>query len=160
VKDIGLNAVSRLLSVDKELPLASLKLPILNETVSVGSFRFILIGIEMALFSSELDNVFEEELLLTCKFTGSAFASIDTAIVLKDDLAAVEVPLSNEDAITLRLKLVLTSPPVTIPKLDNSEFVKAIALTDPEPKSKEAEVPTSTLVVVFINLTTCDGFST
>ena len=85
VKDIGLNAVSRLLSVNKELPLASLKLPILNEIVSVGSFRFILIGIEIVLFSSELDRAFEDELLFTCKFTASALDSISTEIVLNDD---------------------------------------------------------------------------
>ena len=156
-KPVGLKAVSSDLSVDNKFPLASLKLPILNVIFSVASFKFSLIGIEIALFSSELDIVLEEELLLTSIPTGSAFASIETVIVLKDDLAAVEVPLSKEDAITLRLKLVLTSPPVTIPKLVNSEFDKATAFTGPEPKSNVVEVPTSAFVVVFINLTTCDA---
>ena len=49
---------------------------------------------------------------------------------------------------------------MTIPKLVNSAFVNATAFTDPEPKSNVVEVPTSALVVVFINLTTWDGFST
>ena len=43
----GLKAVSRFLSVNKELPSASLKLPILKEIVSVASFKFILIGTEI-----------------------------------------------------------------------------------------------------------------
>ena len=43
--------------------------------------------------------------------------------------------MSKEDAITLRLKSDLTSPPVTIPKFVNSVVVNATALTEPEPKS-------------------------
>ena len=155
----GLKASSSFMDVFLVFPLTSLKLPILKETVSVGSFKSIVIGIEMTPFSSEF-RVLDEELLLTSIPTGSAFADIEIVIVLKDDLVAVDIPLSKEDAITFRLKSDLTSPPVTIPKLVNCEFVKAIASSSPEPKSNEAEVPTSSLVVVFTNLLTCDGFST
>ena len=54
-----------------------------------------------------------------------------------------DAPLSKEEAITLRLKLVLTSPPVTIPKFVNSAVVNETAFTEPEPKSNVVEVPTS-----------------
>ena len=64
-KPVGLKAVSRVLSVNKEFPLESLKFPILNVIISVASFKLSLIGIEMALFSSEFDIVLEEELLLS-----------------------------------------------------------------------------------------------
>ena len=156
----GLKAVSRFLSVNKELPSASLKLPILKEIVSVGSFKFILIGTEIWLFSSEFNNVFDIELLLTCKFTTSAFASIPTVIVLKEDWLEDEVPVSDEDAITFKLKSDFTLPPVIIPRLDNSALVKDMALTGPDPKSKVVVVPTSVSVVVFTNRDTSVGHST
>ena len=142
VKDTGLKAVSKLLSINKVLPSASLKLPILRVIISVASFKSNVIGIEIILFSSEFGKTLEEELLFTSIPTGSAFASMVTEIVPRDDRASVALP-SEEDAITFMVKSDLTSPPVTIPKLVNSSIVKAIALIGPEPKSYVVEAPTS-----------------
>ena len=98
-------------------------------------------------------------LLFTSIPIGSAFDCISTIKVPRDDRAGAASP-SEEDAITFMVKSDLTSPPATIPKLVNSSIVKATASTDPEPKLNVVEVPTSAFVVVLINLTTCDGFST